>query len=221
MLQFLQVGGLLAFKLMEKMLPALFWTRMAYPAHNTDSLPCFDITRFFLQPKVPRNVEVSLGMCKYGYQIHFCKGAHAATDVCKAFLMSMRLTYRNGDIRTVVTSAHDKLWKATTEANPIRYSHLYHGEQYDGRVITEDPAKWQACVPAMFDTGAGRVPPKRALGTPVLFQMPALKVTTRYAPVSVHSPKVGAWVFDFGDNMAGFAKLSLQKMHLLRAPELF
>ena len=87
--------------------------------------------------------------------------------------MSMRLTYRNGDIRTVVTSAHDELWKATTEANPIRYSHLYHGEQYDGRVITEDPSKWQACVPAMFDTGAGRVSPKRALGTPVLFQMPA------------------------------------------------
>ena len=46
----------------------------------------FDITRFFLRPKVPRNIEVSLGMCKYGYQNSFCKGAHVLQMYAKLSL---------------------------------------------------------------------------------------------------------------------------------------
>lgn len=59
----------------------------------------FDVTRQWTrgslsQTVFPKMLEVSLGMCKYGYQGSFCVGAHASTDVCKAFLMTLRVTYR-------------------------------------------------------------------------------------------------------------------------------
>ena len=37
----------------------------------------------------------------------------------------------------------------------------------------------------------------------------------------MHHPKVGMWVFDFGDNMAGFAKLSLPKNAFVEGSRIF
>ncbi len=163
----------------------------------------------------PLRLRVALGMCKYGYQNSFCVGGHAATDVCKAFLMSLQVAYSDGTTRTVATSATDGTWSATTSANPIRYAHLYHGEQYDGRV-TDTPAQWHPATAATFDTGENggtAVDAAHALGTPALLTMPPLEVGAQYTPVSVAPvPNVtGAWVFDMGDNLAGFAALSLPR----------
>ena len=169
----------------------------------------FDVTSFLRAS--PKELRVSLGMCKFSYQDAFCIGGHAATDVCKAFRMSLRVTYTDGRQRTIVTSASDGLWKATTEANPIRYSHLYHGEQYDGRVATDDRSKWKSAVLAMFNTGSGIMRGERALGTPVLLQMPPITISKRYVPVAIQQPRPGHWVFDMGHNMAGYAELSLPR----------
>ena len=58
-------------------------------------------------------------------------GRHrTSTGACKAFLLSLQITYSDGTARTVDSSATDGKWEATTAANPIRYAHLYHGEQY-------------------------------------------------------------------------------------------
>lgn len=149
----------------------------------------FDLTqRFNVSNLVPSELRVALGMCKYGYQGSFCVGAHAANANCKAFLMSLRVVYSDGSIRTVVTSATDGAWTATTSGNPIQYSHLYHGEQYDGRVY-DTPAQWRPATVAMFDTGEGNggaVPASKALGAPTLLTMPALETSRRYSPVSIH-----------------------------------
>lgn len=75
-----------------------------------------------------------------------------------------------------------------------RYSHLYHGEQYDGTVV-DDATKWQPATPSMFDTGLGTkggssmVPASKALGAPALLTMPPLEVSKSYTPLSVN--KVG------------------------------
>ena len=97
--------------------------------------------------------------------------------------------------RTIESSATDGKWEATTSANPIRYAHLYHGEQYDGRVGTSTsvtPGEWIAATASTFNTGEGpgSVTADKALGLPVLLTMPPLEVSRRYAPVSVN--RVGA-----------------------------
>jgi hypothetical protein len=158
-------------------------------------------------------------MCKYGYQGSFCVGAHAANAACKAFLMSLRITYSDGTVRAADTSATDGTWEATTAANPIRYAHLYHGEQYDGRVVDGELARWRPATAAMFDTGeggGGAIAASEALGQPVLLTMPPLEVSQRYTPVSVkHHLLKKAWVFDMGENMAGFATLKLPRSALV------
>ena len=153
----------------------------------------FDVTSRFVAAGAPQQLDVALGFCKYGYQGSFCQGAHAANGACKAFLLALRLTYSDGTARTITTSATDGKWQATTAANPIRYSHLYHGEQYDGRV-TDTPSQWSAAVAATFNTGegAGAVPADRALGQPVLLTMPPLEVSRTYTPVSIKRVRVAA-----------------------------
>ena len=147
----------------------------------------FDMTSHFSRPGAVGVLRVALGMCKYGYQGSFCSGAHAANGACKAFLFSLRVTYSDGTQRTVDSSAADGMWEATTAANPIRYSHLYHGEQYDGRVA-DSPAQWRPATASTFNTGeaGGSVAADKALGKPVLLTMPALEVSRR--------PVLGSWV---------------------------
>jgi hypothetical protein len=147
----------------------------------------YDLTSHFTSSQPPRQLRVALGMCKYGYQNSFCVGAHAANAACKAFLLSLQVAYSDGTVTMVESSATDGTWKATTAANPIRYSHLYHGEQFDGRVI-DTPAQWEPAKSAVFDTGEGSggdAPASRALGKPALLTMPPLEVSQRYTPVSV------------------------------------
>ena len=145
----------------------------------------YDVTAHFKKATAPQQLRVSLGMCKYGYQGSFCVGAHAANGACKAFLLSLHITRSDGSV-TVLETAADGKWRATTAANPIRYSHLYHGEQYDGRV-SDSPAHWRPAVAAAFDTGEGTAPvaADKALGPPVLLTMPPLEVSQEYTPVSV------------------------------------
>ena len=168
----------------------------------------------------PQELTVSLGMCKYGYQNSFCVGAHAATDVCKAFLMALHITYTDGSKSIIVTSTNDTKWFATTEANPIRYSHLYHGEQYDGRVASNNSTQWKPAVLAMFNTGEGTsnsVPASQTLGTPVLLSMPPLEITKQYIPISIKQIVSGnKWIFDMSNNMAGFAKVSLPRIAFIQ-----
>lgn len=150
----------------------------------------FDLTSRFASAAAPQEIRVALGMCKYGYQGSFCTGGHAANGACKAFLMSLRVTLSDGTVRTVDTSATDGKWEVTTAANPIRYAHLYHGEQYDGRVAGT-PTQWRAATASMFNTGGGGpVAASKALGQPVLLTMPPLEVSQRYTPVSIK--RVGA-----------------------------
>ena len=179
----------------------------------------FDVTPYFSSSSPPKTLRVALGMCKYGYQNSFCVGGHAANGACKAFLFTLRITFQDGTVQTVNSSSTDNLWKVTTSANPIRYSHLYHGEQYDGRVM-DTPTQWQPATPAKFNTGESGTQPvdaANALGTPVLLTMPPLSASRTYTPISIKqiaSKPVTKWVFDMGDNMAGFARLSVPRSAL-------
>lgn len=129
-------------------------------------------------------------ICLYGYEPHL-----------KA---QLELEFADGKRQTVAT---DENWLGTVDG-PLRFSGIYEGETYDAR--KEMPgwdapgfapdARWQ---PALID---------RAVQTGALAwqRSEPIRVTQELTPVAVTEPKPGVYVFDFGQNMVGWARLAVQ-----------
>ena len=134
----------------------------------------------------------SLGRCKYGYlngagQGQFCTGAHGASAACRAFRATLSLHFADGTSSNFSTSATSGAWQATTSGNPIRYSHLFHGEIYDANLEGEaglgDPSSFAPAVAYnttdRTQTGAPAVPTLHTMPpiAPVGDPFPAVNVT--------------------------------------------
>ncbi len=115
-------------------------------------------------------------------------------------LCSLHVEYDDGR-RLVVGSGPD--WQCA--AGPVTFNVIYGGETHDARL--EQPgwdqpgfaaAGWQAAQPV--DPPAGRLAPQ---------VMPPIKAHEVLAPARISEPKPGVFVFDFGQNLAGFAELAV------------
>jgi alpha-L-rhamnosidase len=115
-------------------------------------------------------------------------------------LMELRLRLADG--RTAVVPS-DERWK--TSRAPITTNSLYSGESYDARLEQPgwdtpnfDDANW---TPAQIVSA-----PQGRLAAQT---MPAIKITGTLNPVQISQPKPGLSVYDFGQNFAGFARLTV------------
>ena len=103
--------------------------RLLYRAYNVSSLLASGA-----------NVAgVRLGFCHYGYiDQAFCVDGHAMRDTCRGFVMRLSIVYADGKTQDVLTTPDGSggaAWQGTTTANPMVYSHLYHGEVFDARIL--------------------------------------------------------------------------------------
>jgi len=117
------------------------------------------------------------------------------------FFMQLVVDYNDGTSQTFVT---DKNWK--THDAPIIETTLYHGELYDARLEEEgwsttnfDDIKWDPV--SLFEKEKGQL---------VAQQGPLLRITKEIKPIKITSPSSGVYVFDMGQNFAGWAKLKVQ-----------
>jgi len=112
----------------------------------------------------------------------------------------LEIAFEDGKTLTVVS---DRSWKVST--GPIRFESIRNGEFYDARL--EIPG-WS--TPAFDDSewkAAEVVPgPKGKLCAQSL---PPIKVMKTLTPVKITEPKSGLFVFDMGQNMAGWARLKV------------
>ena len=103
-------------------------------------------------------------------------------------------------VETIVT---DSRW--TTSTGPIMFDSIYGGETYDARA--EKPG-WD--TPDYDDSGVGHgarwLPPPG--GKLAAQMMPPIKADRVIKPVKLTEPKPGVFVFDMGQNIAGFAELT-------------
>lgn len=103
-----------------------------------------------------------------------------------------------------VTVASDGTWKGTE--GPILSDSIYNGETYDAR--RETPG-WD--MPAYQDTAWQPVslddPPKGALSAEM---MPPIRVVSSLVPLKMTSPRPGVYVYDFGQNFAGWVRLRVR-----------
>ena len=92
-----------------------------------------------------------------------------------------------------------------THPSPILFDDMREGEHYDAQKEIDgwanvgfDDSAWAQAIPA--DT------PK---GEPTVSKAPPLKIMQRLSPVRYHAYGKG-YVFDFGENTAGFARITLE-----------
>ena len=110
----------------------------------------------------------------------------------------LEVTFDDDSKMTIVS---DATWRVTT--GPIVFDSIRNGEKYDARL--EKP-KWDAP-----ETADGDWPSAQVVGGPrgvlTAQMLPPIKVTKTVRPVKLTESKPGVYVFDIGQNLAGWARL--------------
>jgi alpha-L-rhamnosidase len=117
-------------------------------------------------------------------------------------LVQLEIEYTDGTADTVVS---DGSWKLTTNG-PILANSEYDGETYDAR--REIPG-WERSGfnEAGWTTATLVEAPKGVLSAEMA---EPIRVMERIRPVAVTNPQPGVWVFDTGQNMAGWCRLRVK-----------
>ncbi|MGA2077067.1 MAG: glycoside hydrolase family 78 protein [Terriglobia bacterium] len=116
-------------------------------------------------------------------------------------LLQLEIQHSDGTVERVVS---DENWKLTTEG-PIRANNEYDGEIYDGRREIEG---WSR--PGFDDSGWEKAQAVKAPAGVLSSQMiEPIRVTETLKPVAVNQVSPGVYMFDMGQNMVGWCRLTV------------
>ncbi len=117
------------------------------------------------------------------------------------FIMQLNITYTDGTIENIIT---DNSWKSS--GSPITFNNVYGGEDYDGRLEKKgwssagyDASDWKQTT---LTDGPGGVLQSQL--------MPPIKVTETIKPVTKTNPQPGVYLFDLGQNFAGWWRMKVK-----------
>ena len=114
-------------------------------------------------------------------------------------LLQLRVEYGDGTVDEIVS---DGTWKLT-DNGPIRGNNEYDGEDYDARLELK---KWAEV--AFDDSNWQPVQSVKSPGGKLAAQMAEpIRVTEALAPVSMTEVAPGVYIFDLGQNIAGWCRL--------------
>ncbi len=117
------------------------------------------------------------------------------------FIVQLNIEYTDGSIQSVYT---DSSWRV--HPGPLLRNDIYLGEVYDARREIED---WDQ--PGLEDSDWRRALIAASPGGQLQAQpQPPIQITSQFRPVSVAEPSPGVFIFDFGQNFAGWARLRLR-----------
>jgi alpha-L-rhamnosidase len=147
-------------------------------------------------------IGVMLGNGWYNVQTKAVWDFHKAPwRAAPKLLMQLRVEYTDGRTKTIAT---DNRW--TTSTGPITFDSIYGGETYDARAEKSgwdkpdyDDSTWTKAQMVSAPDGkltAQMIPPIKADPN-----VPPIK------PVKLTEPRPGVFLFDKGQNFAGFAEL--------------
>ncbi|WP_309122648.1 family 78 glycoside hydrolase catalytic domain [Paenibacillus sp.] len=119
----------------------------------------------------------------------------------KAVVLQLDVELADGGKRRIVT---DETWRTTD--SPLLENDIYDGETYDGRL---DRPGWDTYAYADDDwlPAAPAVPPE---GTLEPNPQPPVRAFAALEPVRVLRPREGVAVYDFGQNVAGWARATVE-----------
>jgi alpha-L-rhamnosidase len=137
----------------------------------------------------------------------------AGAAVTPRLIARLEITKADGSVQTIVS---DRSWKAAL--GPTVTDNWFSGPDYDSR---REQAGWTAPGADVSDAAtrrdgspvgwvrAGIAPPPNLTTELVWRAGEPVKIVDRVRPVSVTQPKPGVWVFDFGQNFAGWPELEV------------
>jgi alpha-L-rhamnosidase len=116
----------------------------------------------------------------------------------KQGIMALVVTFTDGSRRTITT---DDSWRWS--AGPVTANDLYAGESYDARLAQDG---WDR---PGFDDSAWHPVRVTTAPSPSLTgsTAPPIRVVRTIRPVAVKQPRPGVYVYEFGENFAGWAQL--------------
>jgi alpha-L-rhamnosidase len=116
-------------------------------------------------------------------------------------ICQLEITDDSGSIQRVIS---DESWKTTNEG-PIRFDGIRNGETYDARLEMPgwsepwfDDSDWKNVVTSSGPEGQLRAQ-----------MIPPIKAQQEIRPVSMKEVEPGVWVFDLGQNIAGYSRLKV------------
>jgi alpha-L-rhamnosidase len=159
----------------------------------------YDVTR--LLQRGANALGIVLGDGWYaGYVGLVGRGVYGSVPLAWA---QLRIEYADGTADTVATDAS---WRGTT-AGPITGSDLLMGENYDAR----REGSMNGWSSPGFTATDWQAASEREVAVPLEAQRgPAVRRQEELRPRSVKSPAKGAYVFDLGQNMVGWARLKVR-----------
>ncbi|KAL7947061.1 putative alpha-L-rhamnosidase [Trichoderma barbatum] len=132
----------------------------------------------------------------------------AGAAVTPRLIGRLEMTYSDGSTATIVTN---RTWRTTL--GPLVTTQWYSGSDYDAR---REQVGWDGpggdLTPAKGWIAAGFAPPPNLATKLVARAAEAVKIQERFTPVTVTNPAPGTWVFDFGQNFAGWPLLALPEL---------
>jgi alpha-L-rhamnosidase len=116
-------------------------------------------------------------------------------------IVQLAVEFADGTSQTIIT---DESWKASN--GPILRNSVYLGELYDAR---KEQRGWDR--PGFDDSGWPQAASAtEALGPLRAQSAPPIRVTRVLKPIKLTEPKPGVWIFDLGQNFAGWVRLRVQ-----------
>lgn len=156
----------------------------------------YDITKE-LKPG-PNAIGAMLGNGFFGQNIAF--NSPNLSNGQPALIAKIVLDYADGTSEVIAT---DEAWKA--ETGPVLFDNVYAGESYDARLERKG---W--CEPGFDDANwqqAGKIAPVTAR---LQAQMiPPIRCIRTLTPQKVFAGEGGKWIFDLGQNIAGWARIKI------------
>ncbi len=115
------------------------------------------------------------------------------------FMLQLHINYKDGSSEKIIS---DSSWKYTQ--GPIVFNNIYGGEDYDARKEVDN---WASV--GMDDSGWNEVVITQSPGGKLKAQMLPIRVTNTLVPVAETNPTQGVYLFDLGQNMAGWWRVEV------------
>lgn len=140
-----------------------------------------------------------------GFYYHFSEDNWGTYDATwrnfPKMICELKITYADGTVEKVVSGSN---WKVTIEG-PITFTGIRNGEQYDANKelgdwanVGYDDSAWQATKVWKSPGGVMRAQ-----------EMEPIRVYKKFPAVKKWQSKNGGWIFDIGQNLAGYGEYVL------------
>ncbi|KAH6638505.1 putative alpha-L-rhamnosidase [Boeremia exigua] len=131
----------------------------------------------------------------------------AGAAVTPRLIGRLEIKYEDNSIDTIVT---DRSWR--TKLGPLITDAWYSGSDFDARREDQDWDRSGTRLNSSDWIAAGIAPPPNLATKLVARAAEPVKVVEYFRPVSLTNPANGTWVFDLGQNIAGWPILKLPQI---------